>query len=161
MAGLEFDIDPSDASQEFDRLPTAIRAALRKEASGLVDELLAKMRAKASGDVVQVRSGAYLESFKSQVRETAHGISAKALTSDPIAPILEHGGTQPPHQIRPKNARALHFLGNSGETFAMVVAFPGAILKPHPVVQSTFEEEQGDIVSRLEDAIEEVTKEAE
>lgn len=146
------------------KLPDSIKNAVFLAEKDIVKMLLAKIRGKLSGDVVQVRTGRYLRSLRSSVEKTNAGVTAKVWTTDPVANILEHGGTIPPHEISPflgrisgKDKRALHFLGTSGEVFAAVVHSPGAEIKPHSVFKSTYAEEKTEIKSRLNEAVSKAT----
>src|SRR5579863_8014907 len=154
MSDLEVAINPGNVPDQLGAIPEEVRKALVAEAKGTIAQLLATMRAKAGGGVLKVRSGEYLESFKGSVRETQTGVTARAGTHDPLANILEHGGHLPPHLIKPKNARALHFLPTSGEVFAAAVHFPGAELPAFSVVGSTFEEAKSGIEDRMVKAVE-------
>ena len=138
-------------------LPDSIKKAVVVAEREIVDLLLNKIRGKLSGDVVQVRTGTYLASLRSSVRQTKSGVTASVFAKDPIANILEHGGIIPAHDIRPDKVRALHFLGTSGEVFAAVVHSPGAEIKPHSVFESTYAEQKTEIESRLNEAVSKAT----
>jgi hypothetical protein len=153
------------------QIPGAVMKALEAEAGSINAMLLAKMVAKASGGVTQIRTGRLAGSFRASIRKRDTGFTATVKSTDRILNILEGGGTVKPREIRPTSlvdhirggrslgsaTRALHFLGTSGEVFAAVVHQKGFTIPPHSIVNSTFKEEERDIVERLEKTIETVT----
>jgi phage gpG-like protein len=109
--------------------PDAVLAALSAKAEDLREQLLAKVQANLSGDVLQERSGALKASIVAEVIASTDAIDF-ALGSDgvPYAAIQEYGGTTPPHEIVPVKARALAFAGAAGPAFARRVRHPGSRL---------------------------------
>lgn len=136
----------------------------------LVAELVARARAKAEGDVLQVRSGKFVDSIHGDVvlenpdahrslagmfaagGTTHEGVFAEVLSDDPIAHVLEYGATIPPHEIDVSTAHALRFFGHEGVVFAASVAFPGAEIPPHSTIHAAFVEMEDEIVEKLESA---------
>ena len=97
--------------------------------------LLVEARAKelVSGQVLQVRTGTLRRSISSRTDEIPGGVRGVISASAKYARIHELGGQTRPHEIRPKNAKALHFYlggGHTGygteEVFARVVHHPGS-----------------------------------
>ena len=146
---LTITVNTGNLSEKLDSLPGAVKSALLSEANGIAAFLLGIVKEKAGGEVLKVRTGSYLESIQSQVRDNPKGVSGSVFTTDPRARILEWGGHIPAHVIEPVNARALHFLPTGREVFAAVVHSPGAQIAPHPVFQSTYQEEKDNVAARL------------
>ena len=146
---LTITVNTGDLSEKLDSLPGAVKAALLSEANGIAALLLGIVKEKAGGEVLKVRTGSYLESIKSHVKDNPKSVTGSVFTKDPRAAILEWGGRIPAHVIEPVNARALHFLPTGGEVFAAVVHSPGAQISPHPVFHSTYQEEKDNVAARL------------
>jgi len=146
---LKITVQTGDLSEKLDRLPDNVKAALLAEAGQISALLLGIVRAKASGDVLQVHTGGFLASIQSKVKENPKSVVGQVFSKDPRAGVLEWGGHTPPRDIAPKNAHALHFLGNSGEVFAGLVHNPGAQIKPHSIFHSTYVQEKDDVAARL------------
>jgi hypothetical protein len=133
----------------FDHLPVALKEELGRESSGLEKQLLARAIAKASGDVLQIKSGKYAASIKGSVKVNEKSVVAKVYSRDPRAGIFEYGGHTKPHLIQAKNGKALAFLTSGGEIYAAVVHHPGSKIAKHSVINSSFEEMQSQIVNGL------------
>lgn len=146
---LKITVNTGNLYDKLDELPQTVKAALVSESRGIAAMLLGIVKGKAGGDMLKVHTGSFLESFQSKVKESAKGVSGQVFTKDPRAGILEYGGHTPPRDIAPKNVRALHFMGTSGEVFAGLVHNPGAQIKPHPVMHSTYVEEKDEVAARL------------
>jgi hypothetical protein len=146
---LRVTVNTGDLSGKLDQLPDVVKQALVGEATLLTELLFGAVKEKAGGDVVKVITGEYLESFQSKVKVNPKSVSGQVFTKDPRAGVLEWGGHTPPRDIAPKNVKALHFLGSSGEVFAGLVHNPGAQIKPHSVLNSTLQEQKDDIQARL------------
>jgi Bacteriophage HK97-gp10, putative tail-component len=149
---FKIEVDVKGLDEKLDRLPDVVKAALLAEAGVLAGLLLAEVKAKASGDVLKVRTGKYLDSFQEKVKENAKSVVGQVFTKDPRAGILEWGGREPARTIVPRNAKALYFLASSGQVFAAAVNWPGAQIAPHSVLHSTYLEERDEIASRLASA---------
>lgn len=146
---LRVTVNTGDLSGKLDRLPDVVKDALVSEATILTELLYGEVKEKAGGDVLKVITGKYLESFQEKVKVNPKSVVGQVFTKDPRAGVLEWGGHTPPRVIAPKNVKALHFLGSSGDVFAMIVHHPGAQIKPHSVLHSTFLEQKDDIEARL------------
>lgn len=146
---LRITVNTGDLSGKLDELPETVKAALIPEANAIAAMLLGIVKGKAGGDVLQVHTGEFLASIDSKVRVNPKSVSGQVFTKDPRAGVLEWGGKLPPREIAPKNVKALHFLGTSGEVFAGLVHHPGAQIKPHSVFHSTYIDEKSDIEARL------------
>ena len=67
-----------------------------------------------------------------------HGSGQNLLRAIRIAPILEYGAFIPAHEIDRDTARALHFIGSGGESFAARVHSPGGRIAPRRVLYDAF-----------------------
>lgn len=166
---LQADIDQTVIG-EIAPLNADSQAALVKTENRLIDELIARARAKASGEVLHIRSGRLVASFHGEVTVdnpdrarslglyfaaggvTHEGVYATVSLSDPIAPVLEYGAALPPHEIEPDTMHALRFLAREGVAFAARVQFPGGKIAPHPTLHAAFAEMQEEIITELEGA---------
>jgi hypothetical protein len=155
---------------EIEPLNVDSQRALVRVARDLVSELVARARAKADGDVLQVCSGRFIDSIHGDVvvenpdshrsaaiyfasgGVTHEGVFAEVLSDDPKAHILEYGATIPRHEIDANTAHALRFLAHEGIVFAASVQFPGAIIPPHSTIHAAFFDMEDEIVDRLESA---------
>ena len=106
----------------------AIAAALRDKADALQAQLLAKVEANLSGDVLQARSGALKASVVASIAFDADTIEASVGSDLPYAAIQEYGGRTPAHDIVPVKAQALAFAGAGGVVFARRVHHPGSTI---------------------------------
>jgi phage gpG-like protein len=98
----------------------AFRARLRDGFAQNAQTLLAMVRAKLSGEVLQARSGALRASMRAEVAEEAHGFAARVWSdgSLPYARIQEYGGRVAIPEIRANNAKALAFVYGGRLVFA-------------------------------------------
>ena len=103
-----------------------IAAALRDRAAALQAQLLARVEANLSGDVLQTRSGALKASVVASLAVDGDAVEASLGSDLPYAAIQEHGGTTPAHDIVPVKAQALAFAGAGGTVFARRVHHPGS-----------------------------------
>lgn len=156
MSGVDVRIDKGIA--RLGKLPDDVLAELKTEARARAATLRAAARAKASGDVLKVRTGAYVKSIRTSVRTSKKGVKGRLYSKSPLANILEGGATIPAHVIEPKNANALAFIAGYGmygvsQVFAARVMDPGGKISPRSVIFSTFREEKSDIEQGLRDAV--------
>jgi hypothetical protein len=142
-------IDTERVAFQLDSFPPYLRGILLEVEERLERELVARAKAKADNDVLQVRSGRFEASIEGVVNATSSGVYARVFSTDPKAGILEYGGDIPAHEIDPNTARALHFLGRGGETFASHVEWPGAHIAPHPTIHAAFSEMEEQIYQEL------------
>lgn len=146
---LKITVNTGNLNEKLDRLPDNVKAALTAEAGAIAALLLGIVKEKAGGDVLKVHTGSFLDSIQSKVKVNPKSVVGQVFSKDPRAGVLEWGGHLPGHDIAAKDAKALHFLGTSGDVFAAVVKWPGATIKPHSVFHSTYTEEKDDVAARL------------
>ena len=105
-------------------MPGNLRQGLARTITKLELQLVALVKRKLSGEVLQVRSGRLRNSITGHVQESATGVIATVSSEGvPYAPIQEFGV---PHswEIRPKTARALAFEVGGQTIFAARVMHP-------------------------------------
>lgn len=146
-------VDLDEVLFRIDQVPDFILAEIAAVANRLEAELLDRARAKASGDVLQERSGRFLASIEGNVKVNASGVVAEIFSTDAKAHILEYGASLPAHEILPNRAHALRFDG----VFASRVQFPGATLAPHPTIHAAFAEMEGEIYDELVAVVQQYT----
>lgn len=152
MDAGEIVVDASKLNLRLDKLEPEVHDALVVVVTLDAGELLGRMQSLASGDLVQVRTGKYLKSFKASVRQRKNRVQATVGTKSPLAHILEAGATIPPHEILPKNTRALLMMARSGQVFASRVKSPGGKIDARRVVGTAFDEMKAAIEADLTDA---------
>lgn len=127
-----------------------VAASLRDKAAALQADLLAKVAANLSGDVLQTRSGALKASLAAELSATSDEVTAGiASTGVPYAAIQEEGGQTPAHDILPIKARALAFAG----VFAARVHHPGSTIPAHRYLGSALEAMHDEIAGGLKAAV--------
>jgi hypothetical protein len=147
---MTFDVKIDDrASAKLAGVDGALRGRLLDIAQVLAKALVANARAKASGDLLKVRTGRYVASIHGSARKTDTGVSASVTSSSPLATIFERGAVVPAHDILPNVAQALRFLDDAGAVYAKVVHDPGAVITPKPAIHRAFDDMRGDIVDGL------------
>src|ERR1700728_800462 len=109
-------------------------------------------RSKASGDLLQVRTGKFVRSIKAGIRTGKTSVTGRVYSNDPRAQLFEFGGTTPPHDIAPKNAKALLLQMRGGTVFAASVHHPGGKYEARNIIHSAFDEMKAEIVDSLERA---------
>lgn len=142
------------ASIKLKAIPEETRKRLRSVIVRDGHELLAMVRGKLSGSVLQVRSGKLLNSIKGDMVENANTIYGRVFSdgSVPYAGIHERGGQTSPHDIRPVNARALHFMAGGGDVFAMVVHHPGSKIPARSYLRSSLTEMKDRLITDITEA---------
>ncbi len=103
-----------------------IASALRDRAAALQAQLLARVEANLSGEVLHARSGALKASVVTGFTSDGDAVGASLGSDLAYAAIQEYGGTTPAHDIVPVKARALAFAGAGGTAFARRVHHPGS-----------------------------------
>lgn len=122
-------------------IPEQVRGSLRAAIVRDGQELLSRIRAKLSGEVLHVRSGKLLGSIRGEMRENANAIYGRTFSQGvPYAAIHEYGGQTPPHDIYPRTAQALHFFAGGKEVFAKVVHHPGSKIPERSYMRSSLAE---------------------
>ena len=144
------------------RLRKALVAAITR--SRLVVE--ARAKELVSGPVLNVRSGTLRRSITSRTEEMPGGVRGVIGASAAYARIHELGGKTPPHEIRPKNAKALHFFTGGGgvggfhgygvdEVFARVVHHPGSKIPERSYLRRALRESTARIRAEIQAAVRE------
>lgn len=163
-------VDTKKVKLRFDRLPEESLDRLEVEAQDLERELVQKAEGLASGAVLQVRSGKYVAAIKGLVRRSKSGVYGKVGSRDPRAALFEYGGKTGPHDIEPRNAKALMFsLGGASALFAAVVHHPGGDYGrqqmggagsrgKYSVIFTAFDQMRADIFTRLYGAVEQAVE---
>jgi len=142
-------VDDTKARLKFDVLPDEVKSALFVKARDLQHTLLSVVRARASGGLVNVKTGEYLRSIRGTTRQGKASVTSTIRSKSPLASIIEHGANIGAHDILPNAAKALHFSGGAGDVFAAVVHHPAVILPPKPVIEGAFDEMKDQIVADL------------
>jgi phage gpG-like protein len=140
---------------KLDGLPAAVTAAIAAKSAALADQLLELVRSKASGGVLQSRTGALAASI---------GAGAPTISGDSVvtavfaganvkyAAIQEFGGVTAPHDILPSRAKALAFLAGGGQVFARIVHHPGSHIPERSYLRASLAEMAGQIESEMKAA---------
>ena len=133
----------------------AVKTALRVTVRQLAMSLSTLVKKKLSGPVLHVGvNGRLRRSITPRVKDRQDSISGIVGTNVVYARIHEFGGHTRPHDIRPRNARALFFNGR----FAMVVHHPGSNFPERSFLRSALAEMTPEIRAELMLAIRGVLK---
>jgi phage gpG-like protein len=154
---IEIQVDPSRAIAKLERLTPAIRSALRGTIVTLTQALAATVRAKLSGGVLQMRTGALFRSIKSEMVENTATIYGRVY-SDGVryAAIHEFGGTIQ----HPGSSKFQAWQGAEGWIYTHFTR-PHAIPIPErSYLRSSLAEMRDDIVDRLTEAVRSAAREA-
>lgn len=150
--GFTIDTDAGLVSLQFAGLSVMVREALHEEAVILERRVVARAKELAA-TLDRVRTGAYVASIRGTVTDDPNGVMAHVFSGAPQANILEYGGELPAHDITPSAAQALHFAAFlGGNVFAARIHFPGATIKPRPVLHQALQELSIEILVGLVDA---------
>lgn len=132
----------------------AVQVALISEAQTLRTALEARIRAKLSGDILHVRSGALLNSITAESEDDGSCVTVTAgSVGVPYAAILEKGGKTAAHEIVATKAKALAFAVGGAQVFAKSVHHPGSVIKAYGYHASALEESADDIEMGLKEAV--------
>lgn len=142
---------------KLEALPNEVRGALKTTAQALAGELASTARALAGGTLVQEHTGKYVASIRPGVRTSKNSVTGRIHSRAPQAAILEFGGTIPAHEILPKVAQALAFMGPAGKVFAGRVEHPASTIEKRGVLHAALKDMQGTIVSELTGTVRDVT----
>ncbi len=139
----------------FRAMPSALRAALIRKTSVLTLMLEAKVKAKLSGQVLNVVTGALRRSIQRRVTSTESSVKGEVYSAGDVkyAGIHEHGGTTPPHTIIPNKAQALSFVFMGKQAFFAKVNHPGSKIPERSYMRSSLREMRETIVSGYRDVI--------
>ena len=149
---FDVEVDASKADVRLEKMPEEVRDALIVAVTLAAGELQGAARSKASGDLLQIRTGKFVRSIKASVRAGKHSVTGRVYSNDRRARLFEFGGTTPPHDIAPKNAKALLLQMRGGTVFATSVHHPGGKYEARNIIHSAFDEMKGEIVEDLESA---------
>ncbi|HEX3429543.1 MAG TPA: hypothetical protein VHT03_01545 [Rhizomicrobium sp.] len=113
-------IDTAAAIAALARWGAGLRARLRDAFAQNAAALLAIVRAKLSGEVLEPRSGALRASIRAETGEDESGFAARVFSngSVPYARIQEYGGRIAVPELAPINAQALAFAYGGRLVFA-------------------------------------------
>lgn len=142
-------VDDSTLNLKLGKLEPEVHDALVVACTIDAGELLGRMQSLASGDLVQVRSGKFVKSFKASVRQRQNRVQATVGSKSPIAHILEGGASIPAHDILPKDKQALLMRMRTGNIFAARVKSPGGKIDARMVVHTAFDQMKSDIEADL------------
>jgi len=138
---------------KLDELPDEIRTDLKATTRTLAEELKSVAQALASGPLVKTITGKYAASFRVGVRSSKSSVTGRVHSKAPQAAILEFGGTIPAHDILPKTAQALAFMGSAGQVFAARVHHPASHIDKRGVLHQALSDMEGAIVAELKGAV--------
>lgn len=143
----------------LDRMGSAVKAQLRRTVTALAIKLQAHIvRDKLHGQVLNQRSGALARSIQ-QVSpvEEGPGVYGRVFSAGDVkyARIQELGGKTPPHDIFPKNGKALKFFSMlTGETvFARAVHHPGSRIPARPYMSTSLADMAAEIEREMRLAV--------
>ena len=98
--------------------------------------LKARVREKASGEILQRRTGALYESIR--VVGNQYGFTVRGL---PYGTALDRGFTRRPYTVVPRIKNFLKFRAKSGDTvFARKVEIPETVFEPKPIFSEAWKE---------------------
>jgi hypothetical protein len=134
--------------------PDILRDVMVGEVTNQTLALLDRVRRKAGGDVIGVKTGKLLASIKPQVRASKNQVRGKVRASGTkYFGVVNFGGRLQARDIRPTKARALHMLATSAELFAAIVRHPAYEVGRHEVMYSSLDELRAGAVEALRAAV--------
>lgn len=132
----------------------AVYAALLDKADQLCAALQAQVVANLSGEVLNMRSGALVNSIDSDLEDDGSQITATVESSGvPYAGILEYGGKTAAHDIVAVKAKALAFMAGGALRFARLVHHPGSLIRAYAYMGGALDALEDDIEGGLKDAV--------
>jgi phage gpG-like protein len=143
-------------AQRLDGLPAAALAAVAAKSAALADQLLALVRSKLSGGVLQSRTGALAASVTVDgPRITSTGVVTTLSAGGDLkyAAIQEFGGVTSPHEILPSRAKALAFVAGGETVFAKHVHHPGSHIPARSYLRSSLAEMGAEIDAGIKSAV--------
>jgi hypothetical protein len=149
---FDIEVDASKANLRLEAMPPAVHDALVVAVTLAAGELEGRAQSKASGDLLQVRTGRFVKSIKASVSARANSVTGRVYSRDRRAALFEYGGRTPAHEIEPKRAKALLVRMRSGTVFAARVQHPGGAYSARNIIHSAFEEMRPEIIGDLEEA---------
>lgn len=148
----EIKVDSSKLDLRLGKLQPAVHDALVVAVTLDAGELQGRAQSKASGDLLQVRSGKFVKSIKAGIRQSADRVTGRVYSRDPRAHLFEYGGKTKPHVIEPTAARALLLQVRGGTRFAARVQHPGGKYDARQIIHSAFGEMKAGIAEDLVNA---------
>ena len=129
---MKIDIDFDKFSKEWIKnFPgKLVKIVQRGFKFGVVDAERQAKRAFNRGQAPRVRTGHLRRSIYSKVK----GFYGYIASSVKYAAILQWGGRTRPHEIRPKNTKALRFIFRGRWVYMKKVNHPGSKIRPHPYI---------------------------
>jgi phage gpG-like protein len=140
---VEIQIDAGSAAAKLTALPDKVRVGVRQVVQAGALKLLAKAQQKVSGDVLQVRSGALLNSLRETGLSDSGDTLSDGVSTDAAlkyAHIQEYGGRIEIPEIVPVNARALAFEYGGKVVFAMKTVAHVVEIPEHSFMRSSLAE---------------------
>jgi len=140
----------------LDGLPASVLAAVAVKSAALADQLLALVRGKLQGGVLQSRTGALAASVGVDGPTINGGQVVTTLFAGrdlKYAAIQEYGGVTAPHDILPGRAKALAFLVGGEQVFARIVHHPGSRIPERSYLRSSLAEMAAEIETEMKAAV--------
>jgi hypothetical protein len=144
--------------REVQFFPPEVRAALVERITADAQRMRDEARALASGDVLQEKTGSYVESIQYKVISNDNGVFGFVFSDDPRVDLFEYGGSTPARDILPSVKEVMAFAGGGsiqglltslgvvGDVFAKIVHRPVVQYPKHTVIHAAFDD--------MEDAVE-------
>jgi hypothetical protein len=152
--GFEVKVDATRVRVRLDAMPDKVRTALRSIVQALDSELLSRVQSNTP-----VKTGKLRSAFRGHVRAGKTKVSGsvdvdKSINGERgIAAIIESGANVPAHEILPKIAKALAFMGSAGQMFAARVQHPADRVPAFHMLSDALADMQGEIVSEIEETV--------
>ena len=157
---LTITVDASKGIARLGNLTEVLRARLRGTIIDLTQDLADLVRAKLSGQVLNVRTGHLRASIKSQLVEDSTSLFGRVFSdgSVPYAAIHEYGGVTRPHEIVARYAKALAFQWHGEQVFFKRVNHPGSKIPERSYLRSSLADMQNTIIEKLTSAAKEAAE---
>ncbi|HEY2446245.1 MAG TPA: hypothetical protein VGI20_10960 [Rhizomicrobium sp.] len=148
---IEARVDAARVATRLLALPREMRGGVRGTMQAQMLELLAIMRAKLSGDVLNARSGNLRASIKAEFDVDNGALTARSASdgSVPYARIQEYGGRIGIPELRPVDARALAFAYGGRMVFAKRTAAHVVTIPERSYLRSSLKEFAGSFVDAI------------
>ena len=136
-------------------MPDRVRTELRREVNYLAVKMLQLIQSKLRGPVLNYITGRLFRSIQERVTETSTSVVARLFSAgdDKYAGIHEFGGTINIPEIRPVNARVLHWVGGSGDVFAMYARAHTVTMPERSFMRSSLTDMRSEIVEGMRAAV--------
>lgn len=151
-------VDTSKIMLRFEKIPVAVRTAIRGETISLTQALAARVRENLSGRVLNKRTGALYNSIRSEMVENADTVYGRVYSDGSVkyARIHEYGGT-----INHPGSDKFQAWQNGGAWVYTHKTRPHLIPIPQrSYMRSALEEMRDNIVARLTAAAKRATQAA-